>query len=219
LAVVVRALSVPEAKARGAKDVLFVKMSGDEVAHRPRTLTPEDIKKWSSDVIFVGTWMPERGPFMSELLDLGVPLTIYGSNWQKAREWPKLQSVWKGPGMSNPDEYSKALQCAKVTLGLLSKGNRDMHTQRSSEIPALGALFCAERTPEHEEMYQDGYEAVFWSDAKECAAQCQKMLSNEELRSQIAARGRERVLKNGTMNELTMQAILDRTFGSSAPAS
>ena len=208
LCVVMRQHNVAEAKARGAKNILRVYMSADEVAHAPRALTAEDHAKWDSDVLFLGTWMPERGPFLVSLIEQGVPLTIRGSSWQRAPEWPILKNYWKGPGIYG-DDYAKAIQCAKVSLGLLSKGNRDLHTTRSAEIPALGGLLCAERTTEHTQMYQEGVEALFWDDAAECVAMCKFALENEERRQAIAQAGQARVNKNAHYNELTLQMIID----------
>ncbi len=148
MCVVMRAPNVEEARRLGARKVLRVYMSADEVAHAPRELTEADKRDWGSDVLFLGTWFPERGPFLLGLIDRGINLTIRGANWSKAPEWAKLRGHWKG-GHVNGDEYAKAIQCAKVNIGLLSKGNRDEHTTRSLEIPALGGLLCAERTAEH----------------------------------------------------------------------
>lgn len=212
LIVVARDRNVKEAYAAGARKVLRVYMSADEVAHAPFPLTQEDEERWASVVSFIGTWMPERGPFLARLLELGVPLTIYGPHWQKAREWPVLRSACRGPGISGSD-YVKAIQCSKVCLGLLSKGNRDLHTQRSAEIPYIGTIFCAERTFEHEAMYEDGEEAVFWSTAEECAEKIfwlQKKPPGE--RSRIAKAGRERCIKNGLLNEVVMKTVLDQAI-------
>ena len=52
-----------------------------------------DHARWGSEVVFVGTHFPGRGPFMADLLRRGVPLTIYGNQWEKAREWPLLQKA------------------------------------------------------------------------------------------------------------------------------
>jgi hypothetical protein len=211
LVVVVRTENVTEAYAAGARKVLHVRMSADEVAHAPLPLTPEDEARWGSDVSFIGTWMPERGPLLARLLKLGVPLTIYGSRWQKAREWSVLRSAWRGPDITGFD-YVKAIQCSKVCLGLLSKGNRDLHTQRSAEIPHIGTIFCAERTFEHEAMYEDGKEAVFWSTPEECAEKIFWLLKNTEKRLRIAKAGRERCIGNGLLNEVVMKTILDRAI-------
>ena len=151
LIVVVRDCNVPEAYAQGARDVLRVFMAADEVAHATKHLTEQDHQRWPIEVGFVGTWMPERGLFMARLVELGVPLTIYGSRWQKAPEWSALRAAWRGSGLYG-DDYAKAVACAKINLGLLSKGNRDLTTTRSFEIPYLGGLLCAERTPEHTQL-------------------------------------------------------------------
>ena len=64
---------------------------------------------------------------------------------------------------------------------MLSKGNRDRHTTRSFEIRAIGGLLCAERTDEHRESFEEGMEAVFWNDAKECVDQCRRLLNDDAL--------------------------------------
>jgi spore maturation protein CgeB len=211
LCVVVRPDNAREAKAAGARRVLRVFMSSDEVTHAPRLLTEEDRQRWGTEVLFLGTWFPERGPFLLKLIELGVPLTIRGSNWNKAPEWTALQPAWKG-GPVLGDDYAKAIQCAKVNIGMLSKGNRDLHTTRSLEIPALGGLLCAERTSEHLDMYVEGREALFWDDAIECAAVCARALGNEEERQNIAAAGQVRNIANQIRNENVLSEILTSAF-------
>jgi spore maturation protein CgeB len=207
LCVVMRDQNVSEAKALGAKNVMRVFMTADEVSHAPRALNKTEDAQWDSDILFLGTWMPERGPFLLYLINLGLPLTIRGSNWHKAPEWPQLKRYWKG-GFIGGDNYAKAIQCAKVNLGLLSKGNRDLHTTRSVEIPALGGLLCAERTSEHLSMYAEGQESLFWKDVEECAAMCSFALANEARRMSIAKAGHQRVMKNGHYNEMVLASIL-----------
>ena len=213
LLAVVRAENVAEAHDRGARAVMQVWRSADEVAHAPRELSAEQRRRFAGEVVFVGTWMPERGPFMTELIRYGVPLSIRGDRWQKAPEWPQLAPYWRGPGLDTDDDYAAAILAAKVNLGLLSKGNRDLHTTRSLEIPALGGLFCAERTSEHRALYEEGREAVFWRDAAECADQCKALLADEPRRKAIAAAGHARALRNGHYNEQVMAQILEAAMG------
>ncbi|PSB45437.1 glycosyltransferase family 1 protein [Cyanosarcina cf. burmensis CCALA 770] len=204
--VVVRESNVTEAYSLGAKKVIRVFMSADEIAHQPKSLTHEEYLHWASDILFIGTWMPERGPFMATLVEAGLPLTIYGDRWQKAKEWSVLQTAWKGNAIYG-DDYAKAIQTAKISLGLLSKGNRDLHTTRSIEIPYLGGLLCAEHTSEHLKLYQEGKEAIFWSDVTECIEICQILLADEERRKKIATKGRIRCIQNGHLNEKVMSKI------------
>jgi len=208
---VVRDETQAEVKALGGQQVVRVYRSADEVMHAPRSLSAQDRAKWDCDVLFLGTWMPERGPFLLDLIQQGVPLTIRGGHWQKAPEWPLLQPHWRG-GPIEGDDYAKAIQCARINIGLLSKGNRDLHTTRSLEIPALGALFCAERTHEHMGMYEDGVEAMFWSNAAECARHCHALLADEARRTAMAARGHQRFLRNGHGNEAIIASLLETLY-------
>ncbi len=207
LVVVVREINVAEAYARGARRVLRVYRSADEEAHAPRSLTPADRSRWTDDVMFIGTWMSERGALAAELIRAGVRLSIYGDGWQKAPEWPTFRRAWRGPAIYG-DEYVKAIQSAKVCLGLLSKGNRDLHTNRTMEIPFAGGLLCAERTSEHRALYREGVEAVFWSDARECAERCRELLADGLARVEIATSGRRRCVTNGYLNEPVMSRVL-----------
>ena len=209
LSVVMRTWNIDEAKSLGARNVLRVFMSADEVTHTPRSISEEDHKVWDSEVLFLGTWMPERGAFLLNLIQRGVPLTIRGSGWDKAPEWPLIKNHWKS-GAVYGEDYAKSIQCAKVNLGLLSKGNRDKHTTRSLEIPALGGLLCAERTDEHLAMYQEGKEALFWADAEECANLCQLVLQDENKRKMIAEAGHKRMIKNKHYNEAMLSSVLDK---------
>lgn len=211
LVVVVREPNIQEAYASGAKRVLRVFMTANEVAHAPRVLTSLDIERWRSEVLFVGTWMPERGGFLAALMKAGLPLTIVGDRWQKAPEWSTLKTAWRG-GAVEGDDYARAIQCAKISLGLLSKGNRDLHTTRSIEIPCLGGLLCAERTSEHLKLYRESVDAIFWSDARECAEQCRKLLLDEPRRRSIAESGRRRCLENGLFESNVLNLILDKAL-------
>jgi spore maturation protein CgeB len=95
---------------------------------------------------------------------------------------------------------------------LLSKGNRDRHTNRSSEVPFVGGLLCAERTNEHLEMYRDGEEAVFWDDAAECAAVCQRLLADPAERAAIREAGARRVRQLHVGNEDVCRQILEEAL-------
>lgn len=212
LLAVVREVNVEEAYAGGARNVLRVYMSADEVAHAPIPMTPRDQAQWAGDVVFVGTWMPERGPFFARLIELDVPLRIHGDRWNKAAEWPAIRRAWAGPAIYGAD-YVKAIQGAKMCLGLLSKGNRDQHTRRSAEVPYIGGVLCAERTPEHLAMYDEDKEAVFWSTPEECAEKCRWLLREPALRQRIARAGRARCIRNGLLNEQVNSQILKAVFG------
>ena len=195
------------ARANGARRAIAVMFSADEEVHRRATMSDADRHRFGSEVAFVGTWMPERGPFMKRLIERGVPLRIFGPRWEKAAEFPVLAPHLMSKFMSDA-EYVKAVSGTKIALGLLSRGNQDLHTTRSMEIPAIGTLFCAPRTSDHEALYVDGQEAVFFDDADSCAEACLALLKDARRRDAIARAGCDRAKRNNWFNERLCADIL-----------
>jgi len=208
LIAVPRTENVADAYAAGARKVRRVWFSADETLLGSTESLPGRMSQYGAEVSFIGSWMPERGPFMAKLIQRGVPLSIWGNGWQKAPEWPAIAPFWRGAGVYDERAYASAIAAAKISLGLLSKGNRDLHTRRSVEIPSIGGLLCAERTSEHLALYDEGTEAVFWNDAAECAAQCHRLLADDDLRASISKRGHQRALRNNLFNEPLMASIV-----------
>lgn len=210
LCIVVREESTEELYRLGAKRVIRVWRSYDEVAHQPYRNIEDIPSQFRSDVAFVGTWMrgEDRDKFLFNLIERKINLSIWGNRWHKSPLWDRLKFFWRGPALSGRD-YVAALQGSKIALGLLSKGNRDLHTTRSSEIPYAGGLLCAERTIEHLTMYKEGEEAVFWSDVDECAAICKMLLVNERLREKIRSQGMEKIRLACLGNESIARIILE----------
>lgn len=207
LFVTVRESNVEPARRAGARRVSRVWFSSDEVAHAPIELTAQERARFDCDVSFVGTWMPERGPFMLTLLEHGVPLRIYGPRWNKCPEYSQLRHVISDQD-TNGRNYACAITASRISLAMLSKGNEDLHTTRSLEIPAIGGLLCGERTSEHLALYEEGREALFWSDAVECARVCRYYLDHPEEAGLIRANGRERASRNGLFNERVLADII-----------
>jgi spore maturation protein CgeB len=57
-------------------------------------------------------------------------------------------------------------------------------------------------------MYREGVEAVFWSDAQECANLCRQLLADEPRRAAIAQAGQRRVHANQHFHEPMLRALL-----------
>ena len=206
-----RTSTAEAAKARGVKSVMHTILFADEILHQPKAPTAEELANYGAPVSFVGTWFPERGPFIETLVRRGVPLKVIGHRWSRAANYSTFEHVVT-PGYLNPAQYSAAVRSASIAIAMLSKGNEDLHTARSLEIPAMGILLCAERTSEHLAMYKEGEEAVFWESADECADVCLNLLANPDRIARFAQAGRARVLASDHWTEPTMEKILHRTL-------
>ena len=210
LITVVRKETEIECLKLGAKKVLRLFRSYDEIAHKPYDHISEIPNKFRSKVAFIGTWMrrENRDKFLLKLLENEIPISIWGDRWDKSAYWNKLKHVYRGNSLSGQD-YVAAIQGSDICLGLLSKGNRDLHTQRSLEVPFVGGLFCAERTSEHMELYKENEEAVFWDDATECVEVCKILLADKEKREIIKINGKHKVENLHVGNEDVCRSVLN----------
>jgi spore maturation protein CgeB len=213
LCIALRSISVQEIQALGAKRVANVPFSYDEVAHAPLQLNESIGEQFSSDLVFVGTWMrgEVRDVFLEQLRLARLRVSIWGPRWDKSGYKKLVSECWRGAWISER-EYVHAIAGAKIAIGMVSKGNRDLHTQRSVEIPYAGGLLCAERTSDHEQMFKEGQEAVFWDSSDECIQQCRHLLANDERRSAIIVAGMRRVKELKVGNEDICRGILAQMF-------
>jgi hypothetical protein len=209
LCAVVRPFNVVEFQSQGGRKVVSVLRTYDEVAHAPPSDQTPVSTELKSDVAFIGgNYKGEgRDQFLAELIDRGLGVAIWGGLWERSPIWNRLKASWRGPGLSGR-AYVDAIRGSKVCLGLLSSRNRDEHTTRSMEIPYAGGLLCAQRTPEHEGLYRDGHEAVFWASVDECYEVCSRLLADDEARERIRSSGMIRVRQNGVGNETLIARLL-----------
>jgi spore maturation protein CgeB len=207
LFVTFRESSAEAALRAGARQVRRIFFMADEVAHR---LRPAE-EPFAQEIAFVGAWMPERGPFFRRLLDRGLPVHIFGARWDRDPAFRRLRGAVT-LGALGSEDYAKTIARSRICIGLCSKGNLDLHTSRSLEIPSIGRLLCAERTADHLALYEDGVEAVFWDDAEQCADLCQALLADPERVERIAAAGHARALANGHFNEPVLTDILQQAL-------
>lgn len=186
-----RSVNVAEYRAAGAQRVELLRSWFDPRLHRPIELPP------ACDVLFAGHYEPDdRIEVLNALLASGLRLRIVGGGWERLdRSQPiaKLLPIEHAVG----EEYVRAIAAAKVALVFLSRRNRDLYTRRCFEIPAIGTLMLAPRTPELLSMYREGEEAAFFSNAAEAVQQATRFVQDEGLRRQVAAAGRARCLADG----------------------
>lgn len=182
----------------------------DEIVHAPRSPAEPPNVECLGEIAFVGTWMrgENRDHILAHLVHSGLPVGIWGNRWQRSAHWGRLQPHWRGPALHDR-AYALTLSSAAGCLGFLSKGNRDLHTHRSLEVPYAGGILIAQRTAEHVEMYREGEEALFWDDAEECVDQCRRLLADPALGARLRLAGMARARELGVGNESVVSTILD----------
>ncbi len=199
-----------ELPALGARHVIYVPKSFDKALHRPVEVDADAVRRLGAPVGFVGTFEESRAESLAflarELAPDGVPVRVWGNGWEAWRDRPDGLRI-EGRAIYG-DEYVRALCATDVNLGFLRRANRDLHTDRSVEIPACGALLLAERTSEHAELFEEGVEAELFADRDEMLVKVRRYVADPEARARIAAAGRERCLRSDYSHEAAVRRML-----------
>jgi hypothetical protein len=176
--------NVPEIADRGGRP-LFVWSAYDQAWHRP---WPTRLAR-QFQVGFIGAWRADRDELLRNLVGMyRRSFRLAGPRWS-GRAWSK--ATLTGPVYG--EDFSITIAETFCNLVLLNSDNRDQHTCRSFEVPASGGLFVGERTPEHEEMLEDGKECLLFSGHSELMEQLDWALTNPIEADNIRAAGHRRI--------------------------
>lgn len=200
---------VESLKSMGAKRVIFVNNAFEKTFHHPYEISSADKRRLGGTVGFIGSWEKERFESMKYLADHGVQVRVWGGGkWVQYKDKiPNL--VVEGKGLFSED-YNKALSAFDISLCFLRKINFDQQTTRTMEIPACNSMLMAERTAEHQALFEENKEAVFFSSNEELLEKCKYYIDNLDKCHQIAHSGLLRCNNSGYSNEDTIRSILKK---------
>jgi spore maturation protein CgeB len=177
----------------GAKNILFQNKSFLPRLHKPC----KDCSKikFKHDVLFIGFAEKERYESINFLAKNGIRVVIYGSGWDKVNFKGNEQKnlTFHYENLVN-ENYANAISCSKISLCFLRKQNRDLQTSRTVEIPACGGFMLAEKTREQMDLFEDGKEAVYFSNDDELLKNVKYYLDNEKERRLIRSKGLKKCL-------------------------
>lgn len=202
----------------GARHVIWSCTAFSQGIFRPVELTPEDHARYDCNVVFVGHCEPHYVRRVAAAARAVEGVAVWG-RWERALAAnPWLRGVWRGPGVWH-EEYLKSLKCARIGLGLLTRLAPDKATTRSMEIPAAGTFMLAERTEEHQALFEEDVEAVYFDSDEEMADKLRFYLGHDELRQQIAAAGHRRCMTSGYSYQDRVRQLVDQILESHDPCS
>jgi len=183
-------------KRHGARRLMLLPSGYDAQLFRPSRLSSADLQEFSSDVCFVGHYERHYRQLVRAASSTGAEVAVWGA-WQRAAlTSPWLRQIVRGPGAWDED-YVRALNGAKIGLGLLTRLAPDESTTRTFEIPACGTFLLAQRSMEHKEFFKEGEEAEFFEGEHELKEKIQWYLEHDDERFRIAAAGRKRCVTSG----------------------
>lgn len=168
----------------GCPNARFVRFGYEPSMHHPEvSRSEEELRRFRSDVVFVGGGDRDRYPYfrslMTRLPDLS--LHLHGGRWSRDRF---LKTYDRGEVFDR--EFRLAVGGGKIAPCLVRRANRDGHCMRTFETPACGAFMLAERTEEHLELFEEEKDAAYFDTPEEMADKVRYYLNSEAERARMA---------------------------------
>jgi hypothetical protein len=206
LLVTTKSFEVDQYRARLQRDTLLVTTQGfDANVHYPRNSNAERKR----ETVFVGLAEPDRERCVATLLGNGIPVRLAGRGWARfLQRWKRSSNLlFEGEDVFG-DDYARLLSGSWVGLGLLSKRFPELHTTRTFEIPACGAVLATERNRETEQFFTAD-EALFFRSYDDLAEKLSRLFAQDAATLEvIAGAGRNRALHDGRDYSRILSRIL-----------
>ena len=197
-----RHANLHDLRALGCKRVSYLPFGYDPELHFPEAPSNDEQATLASDVLFVGGADHDRIPICSAVAGSGLSLAIYGDYWGRSAT---TRPYWRG--YADPSLLRKATIAANVCLCLTRTANRDSHTMRSYEVPAMKGVILAEATDDHRQMFgEEG--ALYFRDIPDMITKAKWLVAHQPEARQMAERAHTRVTAGANTYRDRLETIL-----------
>jgi hypothetical protein len=173
-----RTANQQELRLHGCRRVEYLPFGYDETLFFSE---PNVAAEETSDLFFAGTGDRDRLLCIRAALDAGFCVRLHGNYWRRYRATRRIAR-----GQADISTLRKGIASCKVALCLVRHENRDGHSMRSFEVPAVGACMVVEDTLEHRQIFgEDGGRVVYFKTAGEMVERVRMLLANEILRKTL----------------------------------
>ncbi len=184
----------------GIQGVQWLPMACDPSEHRPVELSAEEKEHYGHDVVFVGSYYPNRAELFENLSDFD--LGIWGPGWEKLKAKSKLRRCIKG-SHTLPSEWLKIYSASKIVLvthyqDLEERFPVYQASPKVFEAMACGAFTVSDNQRDVFSLFEDGKHLICFDNPGELIEKIKYYLDHSAERERIALQGREEVLKNHT---------------------
>ncbi|MFZ5434386.1 MAG: CgeB family protein [Calditrichota bacterium] len=193
----------------GAAHTMYLPCAANPAVHQPIQLSTGEYQRYGSDVSFIGAGYRNRQILFAQL---GLPdFKIWGNDWPD--DCAVRSRIQENGRRVSAAETAKIYSAAKINLNLHSSPhhqavnpNGDYVNPRTFEIAACGGFQLVDMRSDLMVMF-DSEEMVAFRDAGEIPQLVEYYLAHETNRKEIAARARQRVLREHTYEHRMAAAL------------
>ena len=147
---------------------------------------------YDADVMFAGGADPDRQKMLLAFARAGRRVALYGGYWDRNSATRPFAR-----GMLDASGLRRATGAARLCLCLVRRANRDGHSMRTFEVPAMGGCVLAEDTDDHRALFGvEGECVVYFRTAEEGVEQARRLLADQQARARLASAS-HRVITTG----------------------
>lgn len=194
----------------GARHAAFLPLAANPEIYRPLALSADERKRYGADLAFVGAGYRNRQEFFRGFLDLD--FKIWGSDWNL--QSPLGHLIQNRGARVSEDEAVIIFNASRVNLNLHSSPfhpginpDGDYLNPRVFDLAGAGAFQLVDRRSQLPEFFQPEGELATFSNLTEARDKIGYFLGHEEERRGMAARGRERCLRDHTYVRRLQEAL------------
>lgn len=199
-------------------DGYFLPVAAHPPRHKPVEISLKDRDDYGAGIGFMGSGTyPNRRTIFNRLLDSGLDLRIWGTEWPE--NGPLAKVVQLGGRRLNDDEVVKVYNACDVVINLHSAlgpddpvGQSDFANPRTFEVPACGGFQLVDQVLGLGDLFEPDKEIVVFESEQDLLDKAAYYAQNKKQRQEIAKAGRSRVLTEHTYTH-RMKKLLDICLG------
>jgi spore maturation protein CgeB len=182
----------------GLNRIKWLPFACDPDYHRPLLLTDVEEKSYANDIVFVGSFYPNRWKILKELKEFD--LAILGPGWNKAIA-PAHEKQYIRDVKLNYSEWVKIYNAAKIVLVIHYDDGKTLSYQASPKVYealACKTLVLVDQQRDIFSLFKDREHLVTFDNIMDLKEQIRYYLDNTYERNRIATQGYTEVLEKHT---------------------
>ncbi len=190
------------------KHLTWLPFACDAELHKPVEITKHEQKMYGNDIVFVGSFYPNRERVLEQIADFD--LGIWGPGWDKLKYSSSLKKRIKYAGNIKPELWLKIYAAAKLVIVPHYHDKETICHQVSPKVYEALACKCAVLVDNQKDIFpnfENNKHLSVYNDKWQLRNSIKQLLDNPEMAKNMAQAGYEQAVENHTYKQRIKQII------------